>query len=311
MAKYNFSFDVSNLTAYTDEIGQDLMAAAIAEGRTTQIVDIVPNVKGTVALNNLDGGSIVLQSAGCGWNPSGTTVFKQRDLSVSYIKTEEALCPRALESYWLGKKMKAGSAADTIPFESIVIGYKTSQIKEANELLLWQGDTGATNANLAFFDGIWVTLVGETDTVNVPSASSMTYANVDASIRLLVNAIPEELMMRNDLKLFCSYSVFANAVQKYFDGNNFHYDVNTLQKDGRFMLPASPVPVEIIATHGLTGTTNVVLTPASNIVVGTDIANEDSRMDLWYSKDNDEVRIRSAYKLGVNVRFPQYAVINA
>jgi len=311
MAKYNFSFDVNTLSAYTDEIGQDLMAATIAEGRTTQIVDVIPNVKGIVALNQLDGGDIVLQAAACGWSASGTTVFKQRNLTVDYIKTEEALCPRTLESYWLGKKMKAGSAGDSLPFESVIMGYKTAQIKEANELLLWQGDTTSTVTNLAFFDGIWNILVDETDTVNVPSATSTTYANIDASIRLLINAIPENLMLRNDLKLFVPYAVFANAMQKYFDGNYFHYDVDTMQKNGRFMLPASPVPVEIVATHGLSGTTNMVLTPASNIVVGTDILNEDSKIDMWYSKDNDEIRIRSAFKLGVQVRFPEYAVINA
>ena len=64
------------------------------------------------------------------------------------------------------------------------------------------------------------------------------------------------------------------------------------------------------ATKGLTGTNYIFGTYAENMVVSTDLTNEEEKFDIWYSQDNDEVRVNIQWKIGVQIYFPQFVVTN-
>jgi hypothetical protein len=66
--------------------------------------------------------------------------------------------------------------------------------------------------------------------------------------------------------------------------------------------------VRITAVRGLNGSNKAYLTPASNIYVGTDLLSDSEDFKIWYSQDNDEVRFKSKFKLGVQVAFPEFVV---
>jgi hypothetical protein len=56
--------------------------------------------------------------------------------------------------------------------------------------------------------------------------------------------------------------------------------------------------VKVYPTLGLSGSGKVVIAPADYFVVGYDALSQDERIDLWWSRDNDEIRIRSNYNYG-------------
>ena len=52
----------------------------------------------------------------------------------------------------------------------------------------------------------------------------------------------------------------------------------------------------------------MLLTYKDNIVIGTDMLNDEETLDMWYSRDNDEVRVNVQYKLGWNFYFGEHIV---
>jgi len=54
----------------------------------------------------------------------------------------------------------------------------------------------------------------------------------------------------------------------------------------------------------------MLLTYGANLVVGTDLLNEEEKFDIFYSRDNDEVRVNIQWKIGTQIYFPEYVVVN-
>jgi hypothetical protein len=46
----------------------------------------------------------------------------------------------------------------------------------------------------------------------------------------------------------------------------------------------------------------------SNAVMAVDLEDEESNYRVWYSEDNDEIRTKVSFKVGVNVAFPSECV---
>jgi hypothetical protein len=62
--------------------------------------------------------------------------------------------------------------------------------------------------------------------------------------------------------------------------------------------------VKVYPTIGLAGSGRVVIGPASYFVVGFDLMSDHEKLDMWWSRDNDEIRIRGNYNYGAAlVRF--------
>ena len=80
----NFSYDVSGLTAYTDETRQDLIVRSVTEAQTLRYIAIQQGIKGSEALNLMND-SIVYQAGDCTMTNSGDTVFTQRDIAVETL----------------------------------------------------------------------------------------------------------------------------------------------------------------------------------------------------------------------------------
>jgi hypothetical protein len=46
------------------------------------------------------------------------------------------------------------------------------------------------------------------------------------------------------------------------------------------------------------------------MVVGVDLMSDEERLDIFYSRDNDEVRVRANFKIGAQIAFPENFVTN-
>ncbi len=81
----------------------------------------------------------------------------------------------------------------------------------------------------------------------------------------------------------------------------FHYVADAAQTM-EMVYPGTNM--KLIAVGGLNGTNKIVAGSLSNFFMGTDLIDEQEEVKMWYSIDNDEVRVRFTFKAGVQVAFP-------
>jgi len=259
-------------------------------------------VKSSAALNIL-ASTVFFQADGCGYNPSGTTTFTQRNITVGAVKVEETLCPKTLEAKWMQTQIMPGSPT-MIPFEEQIGNEKAAVIAQTLETALWQGDTTSGNPNLSRFDGLLKIISGASPTLAnaAPTTfTSITNTNIDDILDQIYANIPAAVAMKEDLVCFLGIDAFKLMLVNLKNANLFHYVADAPQT---MELVYPGTNMKLIAVGGLNGTNKLVAGSLSNFYLGTDLANEEEIVKLWYSQDSDEVRFRLTFAYGCQVAFP-------
>jgi hypothetical protein len=243
----------------------------------------------------------------CGWNPSGSTALTQRNITVVDLQIPEAICLTDLEAYYTQKMMNPGSYNETIPFEGIYAEEKADQIQALVDDLAWKGNTSTGTGNLALVDGFIKLLTAANGCVESAYSGSFAAGTIIDAVDDMVAKVPSDVIDLADLKLLVGYEVYRLYAKALRDANLFHY-TGAEGADFRMMIPGTNV--EIVAVRGLNNTNKAYLTPASNLYMGTDLLNDAENFAIWYSQDNDEVRFKAKFKMGVQVAFPEFVVIH-
>lgn len=307
--KYDFGFNLSSLSTYTDEVGGELIRRAILEGETAKIITVQPGIKGSQAINLLNS-NLVVQEGTCGWNSSGSTIYTQRDITVCQYKVNESLCPADLNNYWLGQLLTPGSTPETVPFEQQISELKVAQISQYVENLMWQASSGTTCFSgfkeLFAQQGSGTTTVtgGIVVTGQTAIASTTALAQVDA----LVEQIPDDIVDRTDLVIFMSHANYRKYLINYRTANYYHYNPENSYEDFKTFHPATNILVHPVG--GLNGSNLVVLVPAGYMFMGVDLLSDQESLKMFYSVDFDEVRLRSNFKIGVQNAWPNFVITN-
>lgn len=297
------AFDVSGLSTWTDEHKMDLIRASILKGRTADIINVQAGIKNSATINIMSS-PVTGQAGACGFNANGDTVLTQRAITVCDMKVNEKFCLNDLEDYYTSKMMNPGSYNESIPFEQIFSEEKVDQVNALIEDLIWKGDT-ALSGNLALCNGLVKLINSDASGQTISTTAAITASNIIAIVDEMVADIPEGVIDAGDLKLFCSYAQYRTYAAALRDANLFHY-TGAEGSDFRMFIPG--VNVEIVAVRGLSSVTEMFLTPASNLYLGTDLLSDGESFKLFYSEDNDEVRFISKWKQGVNFAFPEFIV---
>ena len=66
--------------------------------------------------------------------------------------------------------------------------------------------------------------------------------------------------------------------------------------------------VEIVPVLGLSGTKKIYAIATDNMYLGTDLANEQEKFELFYAKEADQIRFVDEFKYGVQIAFPDQVV---
>ena len=300
--KYDFGFNLSSLATYTDEVGGELIRRAILEGETAKIIKVQPGIKGSQAINLLDS-TLYVQEGSCGWTSSGQTTYTQRDITVCQYKVNESLCPADLNNYWVGQLLTPGSTPETVPFEAQISELKVAQISQYVENLMWQASSADT-----CFSGFIELIDNLTGSVITVSSSTLTSTNALAQVDLLVEAIPDDIVNRTDLVVFMSHSNYRKYLINYRTANYYHYNPESSYEDFKTFHPATNILVHPVG--GLNGSNKLVLMPAGYAVMGVDLLSDQDTLKMFYSVDFDEVRLRSNFKIGVQLAWPQFVIQN-
>jgi len=307
--KYDFGFNLSSLQSYTDEVGGELIRRAILEGETAKIIKVQPGIKGSQSINLLDS-TLYVQDGTCGWTSSGATTYTQRDITVCNYKVNEALCPADLNDYWLGQLLTPGSYNETVPFEQQIAELKTAQISQYIENLMWQASSATTcfSGFKELFGQLGTGTTTVTGGIVVTGQSAISSVSALTQVDALVEQIPDDVVDRTDWVVFMSHANYRKYLINYRTANYYHFNPENSYQDFKTFHPATNILVHPVG--GLNGSNLVVLAPAGYMVMGVDLMSDSETLKMFYSVDFDEVRLRSNFKIGVQVAWPQFVITN-
>ena len=282
------AFDLTALTAYTDELSLELIAKAVLTTDLMNEIDVRSGLSaGTVAINLMDGDLNVADLA-CGWNPSGDVNFSQVDISIADKQVKMNLCPEDLRQYWLSQRMSAAADQESVPFEEVIAAYYIERVKKYNEGFLINGD--------GTVDGVKAQITGANGATVPAGAAAWTVANAIDQALDIFDGISEEVKDREDLIMMVSPANFQTLRRALVAQNYFHYD----QGDGK-SLELIGTNCKVVKTSGLVSSNYVAAGPAGFIVAGTGLENDASTMSFFYDRGEDTVKFIAKWRLGVAV----------
>ena len=314
------AFDISALSAYTEQNEALLVTSSVLGAKTASLIksagNVMIGVKSAETINIMETDAIFQAGGTCGFNASGATTFTQRTVTVGKIKVQESLCPKSLETAYLQKALPTGSQYDSIPFEQQYSEKKAKTIASQVETALWQGDTGSGDTNLKQFDGL-VKLIGAASGVvaanvvafiasaPISTGTGIIASNVISIFDGIYKAIPAKVVAAEDMTIFCGMDSFRTYTIALKNANMFNYAFDG-KSDSEFTLPGTPI--KVVAVQGLNGTNKIYASRLSNMFLGTDLLNEEEKFEIFFAKEADSVRFMAEFKIGTNIAFPDEVV---
>jgi len=312
------ALELSGLTNYTKQLVRPLLTSAVIGAKTQQLIMdngvVLTGVKSSAAIPLMDTDAF-FQTDACGYSPSGTTSFTQRTVTVGKIMIAETICPKDFEAKFTQEALRAGSNYTDFgnaEFLDAYLAKKNARIAAQLETAIWQGDATGSTASTNKFDGLQKLIDPSAVDANVTGftgltgvVSTITQTNVVAATEGIYKAIPAAIVGKGDVKIFVGYDWYRLLIMAYRALNLFSYNPQDANANS-FILPGTNI--DIIAVHGLNTTGDAYAFSMSNAVMAVDLEDEESNYRVWYSEDNDEIRTKVSFKVGVNVAFPSECV---
>lgn len=311
------ALDVSALSDFNNEVAGKVVLDTVYKGNTAEYVSIQEGIKFQEPLNLLSvdpyaqGGDSVTDF-------TGSVEFSQRNITVTKRTFMDSMNLQSLTSKYLGiSALPEGSYEESFALLNDVTADLVKKVQQDNDNFIWNAVSGsAYSAGLTpIGDGLKVIISGSTTGVNVPTGTGATPITGSTAYAQLTDMLASEdanVLDAEDLTFFCGTSVFQRIVSGLTTQNLFHFDPTSVERRGGFYevpLPGYP-NVKIIGTWGLRDSERVVLGPASDAFVGTDLLSDTTNFQLWYDINTDTLRYRLRNKLGMQVAHPAYWVSN-
>lgn len=309
------NFIVSGLSSYVKQDEKVLLKNIMFGKGTRARISIQPGVKTSEALHPFEVAAAFGDASACGFDPTGTVTISERVISVAAIKQDLEICPKTLEGKYAEYLVKTDAQAqkDNRPFEEEVMQGLIASINMGLETLIWQGDVSkTTDLILKWFDGFIEiasdSVTASTGVIGVNIASGTTaYAGIDAVIRRIPAAVKRYAKnMGTRVEVNVAPEIFDAYMADLVALNLVHYNPGNGDVD-EFKHPGTNIWV--VSTDGLEGCLKVLATYPENLYYGTDGANDEEILDVWYSQDARTWRMKAEWKSGVQIAFLDRVVL--
>ena len=300
-----FAYNLSGLDVWIDQNATDMLIKSILGEVLPRYATIRPNIKGTQQVGFLTN-DIYLQDGSCGFNASGQTNIDQVTIATCNKKLNQSLCAYDLYDYFLSQRLSNSNFQESVPFEELVITDISNRIADTVEKQLWRNTTasGATEYNNQCFDGALALITSGNGATQVTYTAATSSNGLDV-FSTYYESIPANVLHRNDLVMFCSYSDYRALVASMRNSsyvNLFSFDDKSAATGQEWSVMLPGTNVRIIPTQGLDSQSRVVAGPASYFMVGFN-ATDNGGIEIkgMYDPYEDIVKIfaRLVYGLGV------------
>lgn len=302
VSSFNFNYDLSNLPTY-NSYGDDMLIKAFLGLTLPKYSSVRPNLKGTTEKVGFVTNDVILQDLSCGFDPTGDTVQNVVTIDLCNKKVNQQLCPYSLYDTYLSQYLSDSNFQESIPFEQVILEDIANRTANQIELQLWRNTTatGATAYNNQCFNGI-TSLITQANGATRVAYTAATASNGLEVFTSYYQAIPENVLHRDDLVIYCGYADYRALVASMRNNSyiNLFTDptgVGTEGSDWGVVLPASNC--RVVPTQGLTGQGKVYAGPAQYIMVGMNA--EMMTQKAMYDPFEDIVKLNLHATYGVGV----------
>jgi hypothetical protein len=278
-------------TTYAGEFAGKYISAALLSGNTIANggITVKPNVKFKEVVKKVATSGLI-GNASCDFTDAGSLTLTERILQPEEFQVNLELCKKDFRSDWEAVQMEY-SAYDNLPpkFADFLIGHVAAKVAEKTEQNIWQG----TDATAGEFDGLSTLLAADSDVVDV-TGTTVTSSNVIAEIQKVVDAIPNTVYGKEDLRIYISTNiakayVSAQAALGYRD----------LYHVGKTEMNFQGIPLFI--AQGLADN-DMVAAETSNLYFGTGLLSDHNEVKVIDMADLDgsqNVRVIMRFTAGV------------
>lgn len=300
--KLNFNYDLTNLPEY-NSYGDDMLIKAFLGLTLPKYSSVRPNLKGTTEKVGFVTNDIYLQDISCGFDPTGTTEQSLVTIELCNKKINQQLCPYDLYDTYLSSYLSNDNFQETVPFEETILTDISNRTANEIEIQLWRNTvaSGNTQYNSQCFDGVSTLITSGNGATGVVYTAATATNGLDV-FTTYYQAIPENILHRDDLVLYCSYADYRGLVASMRNSsfvNLFSFDdaSSAAGAEWSVMLPATNV--RVIPTQGLNGQSRVIGGAASYIMVGMN--SEMMTIKSLYDPFADVIKINLHATYGVGV----------
>ncbi len=155
LVRERFDYDVEALAPYTDAQSTQMLTDLIYASGLTSRISIMENVKGSEDIKLLTSDPALQAATSCGWTPEGGVILTDETITTKRLKIQEDYCNEDLNGTWAQLMNAAGAnVQDTeAPFADIMAAYYIKKAAKKNQDLMFNGDTGSLNPDLAHYNG--------------------------------------------------------------------------------------------------------------------------------------------------------------
>lgn len=300
--KLAFNYDLTNLPEY-NSYGDDMLIKAFLGLTLPKYSSVRPNLKGTTEKVGFVTNDIVLQDISCGFDPTGTTTQNLVTIDLCNKKLNQQLCPYDLYDTYLSQYLSNSNFQETVPFEEVILQDITNRVSNEIEIQLWRNTTatGATQYNSQCFDGV-LELVSTGNGATAIAYTAATASNGLDVFTAYYQAIPENVLHRDDLVIYCSYSDYRALVASMRNSsyvNLFSFDDASAAAGQEWSVMLPGTNVRVIPTQGLNAQSRVIAGAAEYIMIGMNA--EMMTVKALYDPFEDIVKIMLHATYGVGV----------
>lgn len=306
MANFAFSgFTTDAITGYT-EVNKDVLVRRLVLGEVKG--DTIPNlrkqfgIKTKEKMNYLDVTPAIQDGNGCGFTPSGSTVFSARDIETAQLKAQDQYCDRDLlgtfAEYMV--KINAQKVPGDLPFEGYILDEVIGGINEQMEELVWQGDKGDGD----LIDG-FLTIAKGADSASTIVVSASSATSMYARVQDLIMAIPEDWL--DEATIFLSPANYRKLVFELVEKNLYHFAPGAEIEDKDIYFPGTEVRIH--KTIGLKGASELYASVYDNMVYGCDLEGDNEKVRFWFDDNSELFKYNIHWNAGVNTLYPDAVVI--
>ena len=294
------NFVVTSLPAYVQE-NKDLLIKnfALVGGETRKRISVQTGIKKDEHINYLNLTPTFQSGTGCGFNAQGEAALTQRLIETARFKVNMEFCPDTLIGKYAEYQVSINASENaSLPFEAYIMEALTNEIVKKIETTIWQGVKGSD-----LIDGFLAIAKADSAVVDVVIAGNSDYADILA----VYNAMSENTLEQGG-EIYVAPAKFRGFMQEMVAKNFYNYNPGNAEP-GEFLLPGSNV--KVVRTPGLAGATEIVGTFPKNMYYGCDLENAAEDIKVWYSDDDDLIKVAAKWNMGVQFAFPGEVVLGA
>jgi hypothetical protein len=300
--KMEFNYDLTALPEY-NSYGSEMLIKSFLGLTLPRYSSVKPNLKGTTEKVGFLTDDVFLQDLSCGFTPSGTTTQDLVTIDLCNKKMNMQLCAYDLYDTYLSQYLSNSNFQEAVPFEQAILEDISNRVSNEIEIQLWRNTTatGNTQYNSQCFNGM-TSLITTGNGANRIAYTAATPTNGLDVFTTYYQNISENLLHRNDLVIYCSYSDYRALIASMRNNSfiNLFVDptsVGTDTQDWSIMLPGSNC--RVIPTQGLTSQNKVYAGAASYVMVGMNQEMFTTRSMYDPFEDIIKLNLHATYGVGV------------